>query len=158
MPSLLFVHGTGVRRASFDETFGVIQNRLARLSKKVIPYPCFWGEKHGSVLHGGSSLGRDTVSDTDEIELWSSLSTDPLAELRFIAHAATPPEWPMRADEGERLAQKVAELPESDAVRDAITDTPLNGVFAEAVSTVITSDATKQALFSSPLHSDIRQL
>jgi hypothetical protein len=156
MSSLLFVHGTGVRSASFDKTFSLMRRRLSRITAGPVLFPCFWGKEHGSVLHKGSSLGREPVTHNEEMTLWSCLYADPLAELSAVADAAIPVEWPAVSPQGEELARTAAALPERDAVLTAIRDTPLERVFSGAVSAVLKSDAAERALSSATLYDDIR--
>src|SRR5947207_954089 len=57
MTTVVFVHGTGTRRAKFDATFEIIrQNLLARKPDLTIT-PCYWGEPLGAELYAkGASI------------------------------------------------------------------------------------------------------
>ncbi|MGD3106416.1 hypothetical protein [Streptomyces sp. YGL11-2] len=94
MTSVVFVHGTGVRSASYDRTFGRLTRALARVRPDVRTVPCFWGEAHGASLAlGGASIpvrdkDRGLASDTDPLDLWALLEADPFGELTAFAEAA----------------------------------------------------------------------
>jgi len=98
MTTVLFVHGTGVRKDAFEISFAKI---AAELSKRpdVSARPCYWGHL-GSELHaGGASIPdydttralaeTDAVATTSEpdyqVALWGILYEDPLYELRVLA-------------------------------------------------------------------------
>jgi hypothetical protein len=88
MPSIIFVHGTGTRKESYDESLNRIK---AQLKREIIE--CRWGEERGVVLHkGGLSIpdfdatrAIDQFSDEDrELAIWAALYEDPLCELRLL--------------------------------------------------------------------------
>jgi len=86
MTDLIFVHGTGVRRASFDATFETVRAALPGWAV----HPCFWGGEHGVKLHHkGASIPdyqADRRSEENKVESqWELLYQDPLCELRQSA-------------------------------------------------------------------------
>lgn len=100
MTSVVFVHGTGVRAASYEKSFARVVAGLGRERPDVRVERCFWGEAHGASLGlGGASVpvrsksrgvgGVDVVLDEDDpLAVWALLEVDPLAELREFAEAA----------------------------------------------------------------------
>ena len=104
MTTLVFVHGTGVRKESYDQTFEQIQKQLEQRQPALSTQRCLWGEEFGAQLRqDGASIpgyeatgGRSTRGVTDEsslsdaeyeLVLWSMLYQDPLYELRTMAGA-----------------------------------------------------------------------
>lgn len=86
---ILFVHGTGVRRAAYDESAAKIRRRLAESKLDLELVECFWGETHGaaanvsqSIPRYGESGGSNVVAD-DELR-WTVLVYDPTVEMRQL--------------------------------------------------------------------------
>ncbi|MFI9031203.1 hypothetical protein [Streptomyces sp. NPDC053560] len=126
MTSVVFVHGTGVRGASYDRTFARVREGLARVRPDVRTVPCFWGADHGASLAlGGASLPvrakdrglvvEDVAADDDPLSLWALLGADPLAEVRACAEAGDGSGGaefvPGRQDPWEDMAERVRRLP-----------------------------------------------
>ncbi|NUP37062.1 MAG: hypothetical protein HOY76_08590 [Streptomyces sp.] len=99
MTSVVFVHGTGVRAASYEKSFARVVSGLGRARAEARVVRCFWGEEHGASLGlGGASIpvrtqnrgvGGDALLDEDDpLAVWALLEADPLAELREFAEAA----------------------------------------------------------------------
>ena len=97
MSTVLFVHGTGVRKDAYRKSFEKVSAALAKVNG-VSVNPCYWGYL-GSELHaGGASIPEydltraledgEAATATDEeysIALWGILYDDPLSELRVLA-------------------------------------------------------------------------
>jgi hypothetical protein len=90
MPNVLFVHGTGVRQPSYDETYAVIAAGLAKSLPDCELHRCYWGETEGSHLRsGGASIpDYDTARAVGEVDsedvaiaAWRLLYEDPDSEL-----------------------------------------------------------------------------
>ena len=90
MPSILFVHGTGVREPSYDFTCATLTSRMAEATPGYQLFRCYWGGSEGSRLHanGASIPDYDTaravgaVDDADiAIARWRLLYEDPDFEL-----------------------------------------------------------------------------
>jgi hypothetical protein len=91
MGTILFVHGTGVRRPSFLATFALIQDALRHYR---IPWdlaPCLWGDDLGAA-DPSLSLPQPAVktakparwTEEQEFARWELLYQDPLFELRLL--------------------------------------------------------------------------
>lgn len=97
MPSIVFVHGTGVRQPAYDKSFAQIKKSVARLRDDLTWVRCYWGDEHGASLNlkGKSIPDYDTAravsgpgTEFDEIGEWALLYDDPLLELRLLANQA----------------------------------------------------------------------
>ncbi len=93
---LLFVHGTGVRRAGREQTVARIRSGLATAGMTGIQVDFVdWGETHGTKVSDGDLRtvlplgGAMALSGATEAEIegarWSELLADPLVELRMAA-------------------------------------------------------------------------
>jgi hypothetical protein len=85
MTTLLFVHGTGVRSVSFDETVQHLQAKIAEFKVPCDLQACPWGNTLG-IDFAGLSLPQPPVrSDDEEAQAvrWEYLSVDPLFDLRL---------------------------------------------------------------------------
>lgn len=103
MPTVIFVHGTGVREPAFSTVFERVATRLTERRPDYDVVPCYWGEAAGARLwHRGTSIpdydtarGIEPGADDEDPALWSLLYQDPLWELRTLAQAgATGEELP----------------------------------------------------------------
>src|SRR5262245_20112984 len=93
MPSIIFVHGTGVRSEKYKETFATLERNLVEL-KKAVPQlagwnlsRCIWGDDYGVKLHlQGKSLpeykGAAAAQKHGDMMNWWLLYQDPEMELR----------------------------------------------------------------------------
>ncbi len=93
--TVLFVHGTGVRKAAYEATAALLAEGLAEQAPHVKLQPCLWGDTLGARLgHGGRSIPEfmgetpATVSQDQVLALWRLLGFDPLFELREVAAGA----------------------------------------------------------------------
>jgi hypothetical protein len=97
MSTVVFVHGTGVRKDAYRESFDAVACALGKL-KGVSLKACYWGHLGCDLHAGGASIPEydltRTLEDsegatvTDEeytIALWGILYEDPLYELRVLA-------------------------------------------------------------------------
>ena len=96
MTTVVFVHGTGVRKDAYNESFKVV-SELGKL-RGVSVKPCYWGHLGSELRAGGASIPKydstraledsDGATVTDEeytVALWGILYEDPLYELRVLA-------------------------------------------------------------------------
>jgi hypothetical protein len=167
--TLVFVHGTGVRKNSFDQTFRQIQEQLSQRNKDITARPCFWGEQEGARLRQeGASIpdytatgGRSTRGPTDEskvsdaqyeLALWSLLYQDPLYELRAIAGAPAAQQDlpPNQRSPTELIQQRAIRLKPDDALKAQLDAAGIGDVFADARDYVVQSSPFLNALQTSP--------
>lgn len=162
MITLVFVHGTGVRKQGYDDTLAVIREQVAH-RPDVRVAECRWGEAHGCRLHAeGASVPTydatrghgDQLTPRDAEEaLWGLLLRDPLGELRLLAlRDGGSKRLPLGGSPGDKLAAQVAAFVRFGApmgpLRDALADAGQLDVFDEARGVVMTSDAFKDAVGS----------
>lgn len=124
MTSLLFIHGTGVRKSEYEKTFSHIEQTLHKNRPDLRVLPCSWGQAVGAEFHyaGKSvpffdttmSIGDEPLKDDEVLRvLWELLYQDPLYELRTLAlrvptkRGFVPGQLPL----GEELKQQVRQLP-----------------------------------------------
>ncbi|MEU1466311.1 hypothetical protein ABZ467_38065 [Streptomyces sp. NPDC005727] len=94
--SIVFVHGTGVRAASYNATFEVVRAALDKPGREV--RGCFWGETEGAkFVCGGASVpryrasgGGKDASDDEDIAVWGVLYADFGYELRLLGLKPAP--------------------------------------------------------------------
>lgn len=147
----IFVHGTGVRRARFDETYRWVRQGLTERFKDADIVPCYWGGAFGTALSaGGASVpGMATtrgVADPEEENAagWLLLLTDPFCELRILAALAPDDDglgMPGVQSAGERVADAVCKLPKDlahgsgagDELVQLLTDTGLIDGYNDAL-------------------------
>lgn len=109
MSTLLFVHGTGVRRESFAVTYQLIHASLRARLPDCHVRPCYWGDLGASLHFGGDSIPDYQSSKyggvPDDLIFWTQLYNDPLLELRMLSVPTIDGRAPPEADEGSRLAR-----------------------------------------------------
>ncbi|MFI9508451.1 hypothetical protein [Nocardia sp. NPDC052566] len=150
MTTVVFVHGTGVRRASFEDTFAAVSENLTHIRPGFRVTPCYWGDVCGARLNldgasiplGYSSRAGDTWSDDDPaLALWALLESDPLYELRHASPGRVP-ETPMPPNAplpGRQLANAARNLTDDAAVVDAARAAGVAPVLGPAIDGVIAS-------------------
>ncbi|KAE8760842.1 hypothetical protein FSO04_06345 [Paraburkholderia madseniana] len=90
--TVLFVHGTGVRKASYEQSAARIAHGLKRVAPTAKLESCLWGDELGAKLGlNGASIpefsGVNAAQPSeDQVQaLWELLGHDPLFELRELA-------------------------------------------------------------------------
>ena len=157
MTTLLFVHGTGVRQTSYNETLRLIIEKVG-VSAEVLP--CYWGDL-GSRLgasgqsipaydstRGSLSLEADsTDSQSYSSALWQALLVDPLHELRSLGlkpHSFVPP---FQQTQGQQLIQVGLQLELSEPLRALLLHGGIEpATFELARREVLASQALRKAL------------
>lgn len=157
--TVLFVHGTGVRRVAYDASIKRFAAKLAAVRPDVVVARCYWGDDCGAKLNlrgvsiptGDSTraLGPVASEVQDTIALWGLLYDDPLAELRLLSTSDTQParELPPNAPPpGRKLAADTRALAVDPTVAPLLSAAGLDAVFAAAVDTVLDSGPGREAL------------
>jgi hypothetical protein len=99
MTTVVFIHGTGVRRVRYAEALDQVEKSLRARRPDVKVLPCAWGDELGASFHHNHAsipnfvprpttrgLADPAVSDEDALlMLWDLLYQDPLYELRTLA-------------------------------------------------------------------------
>jgi len=102
MATILFVHGTGVRKSAYEKSLALINQKAQTHLPCHRIEGCAWGDAFGAKLNaGGTSIINYTQSGNAQPSLqaaqdmrWHLLSQDPLLELRLLPDedvALTPP-------------------------------------------------------------------
>lgn len=182
---LLFVHGTGVRKAGYDSSMKLIERQLEAHRCSVKLEGCFWGGSAGATLPDecrsvpgyGSTRSIGDTADDGELALWNLLGQDPTLELGMLATsggemAPYPPHLPHPvAQLGQRftglqhdpyLARAIADLaPEHDAasILSLITQSPAYAATEECVAagTPAHGDALARAVVAILQHLALEQ-
>lgn len=157
MTSVIFVHGTGVRKREYEQTFKTIEKKIQVQRPDIKMIPCLWGDKLGTRLgaNGASipsydeTLTLDIVELEDkEIVLWAHLYCEPLYELHLLG-LKTREEGsynPFEESPGDNLRSRVENLTMEGELQAKLTEAGIIEVFFEAQEEVISSDAYIQAL------------
>lgn len=157
MPTILLVHGTGVREPAFTGMFHHAGREIHARRADIMVAACYWGETCGARLgrNGDSIPDYDTtrsLNDIDpedyEIGLWGILYQDPLFELRTLASArtATRAFVPGRESEGEEIGEMASTALSSAPVRALAEQGGVAGLFDNAFRTVLATEPYHAAL------------
>ena len=151
--TILFVHGTGVRKDSYVQTAARITAGLAGIKWKAGVRPCHWGEDHGAKLAlDGISIpefsGVASPSETaqGQAALWQLLAVDPLFELRELA-GRRPGDFAGTKAQAQTLEfpAKVAALATLDKARMLLGQKVLPHQWQQAVVAVVKSEPFEKA-------------
>jgi len=162
MPSIIYIHGTGVREPGFGQTFKVIEKAIRRNLPGWNPVGCYWARECGAQLRkGGKSIpdyqdtraiGEYRDAEGEERDAWYLLYSDPLWELGVLAML---PEGTEAEDSGqlrlgvtspdEELQQQIAGLRPSQNLRELIDQNALSDVWEQAFADVTNSEAFIEA-------------
>jgi hypothetical protein len=90
MVAVLFIHGTGVRKGSYLETFALIQSAFESHEIVHSLKPCLWGDQLGAspVLYAVPDVtipaSDGALTRDQEYVRWNLLYRDPVFELRLL--------------------------------------------------------------------------
>ena len=113
-PTLMFIHGTGVRQAGFAATMRLLSEKAAQYLPNWQLAGCYWGGIFGVELGraGASIPGYDATGSAQEARQaqmnsrWILLAGDPLIEVRVAPDQAY-----MGPSPGQRVWSLINELP-----------------------------------------------
>ncbi|MGW5342165.1 esterase/lipase family protein [Streptomyces sp. NPDC004050] len=150
---MLFVHGTGVREASYKEGFAAVRDNLDRMRPGLEVRGCFWGREQGaSMALDGDSVPRyrqsrgGTREDDDEIAVWDVLYGDPWYELRLLGlQSAGEAGLGVGLAPSELFLADITEYEPSPEVLDAFAARGLEKDFAEALRAVVRAPELQDA-------------
>lgn len=172
MTTVIFVHGTGGRKAAYAVTFQQIEKTLNQRKPDIKLVPCLWGEEHGTKLKaGGASIpdynstkgGTKSNNQEDNLNLlWEYLYKDPLYEIRLLSlrpirGRAT---VPGKLTPSQELKRRVEQLTTSSSLRTQMENTEITEVFDQALKAVTESKPYERLLetASRPLDEDYAAL
>lgn len=157
--SIVFVHGTGVRKASYDKSAAKV--RAALRDKHYVGHfePCLWGDKHGAKLaKDGRSIpdfegvAEATPDEEAYLALWSLLADDPYFELRQLrseaARSALVP--PAELGKLKELPAKLRGLARHPKVLAALGDVVEPAALAAALDELAGADLLLAVLNTAP--------
>ncbi|RCJ28951.1 hypothetical protein A6770_00705 [Nostoc minutum NIES-26] len=157
MTTVIFVHGTGIRKREYEETFKIIEQKIHAQRPEIKVAPCLWGDLLGSKFNAQrASLPPEDVTlaleegeeDDEYIVLWKQLYRDPLYELRLLS--LKPIEEggsnPFGDEPGDILKSRVENLTLASELQAKLLEAGIADVFEEARETVIRSESFYEAL------------
>jgi hypothetical protein len=163
MPSLIYVHGTGVREPEYSNAYKLIEKKIRSSLPGWRPVGCFWGEEYGAKFHmdGGSipnyatarAIG-DALDERDEsLILWQLLYSDPCYELFLIKTMSEEEDQEPNFDrsssssrtERERLVKEIVGFRPSKALESMIEQSDLAPFWSEAFLYITESEDFKVA-------------
>ncbi|QIB48237.1 hypothetical protein [Streptomyces aureoverticillatus] len=157
MPSVLFIHGTGVRAPGHAAALRTVRQGLASVRPDVTVAGCDWGSALGSYLRAdGASIpgyrphkpmARPAAED-EERARWALLYLDPDAELALFAlmeRESATGFVPGTVSPGTKLWTRATALAESDGVRRAWEAAGLQELLTESLRGIQASAEFRRA-------------
>jgi len=153
--TVLFVHGTGVRKLSYESSAARIAKGLHSINPGIRLEPCLWGDAHGARLGmNGASIPEfkapvAAVSEETQMEaLWELLAQDALFELRELAASRKPGGLVAPHDKIDKakLLTQLAALETNATLLTRIQERALTAQWQQAVRAVASSQAAKDAV------------
>jgi hypothetical protein len=154
MTTVLFIHGTGVRKDDFDDTYREVERRLLAMRPGINIRPCYWGEIGARLEAGGNSFYFDppqkpqkdgkkgkrplTVAQLDQETqraLWRRLLDDPLFEVR-LRRSRPPGRAARQSGPRPTAADRVAVLPANPELGAQLAARGLAAAFGAAVGDI----------------------
>jgi hypothetical protein len=146
MPTVVIVHGTGVREPGYEEMVAVVARRLHLERPGYSIERCPWYKEHGVPPPPYQSLplkatfrAAGRVSVPDELLAWQALYYDPLAELRDLSNTAAGSGNPTGA---AMLAQEVRRVPLPESLKSFFIGTR----WKEVRACILEDEITKKAI------------
>jgi hypothetical protein len=165
MTTVVFVHGTGVRKDAYDASFDRVTSGLGRVHGVAVA-PCYWGHLGSALGAAGASIPeydstRELPGDVDPgaasdeeyaVALWGILYDDPLYELRVLAlRGGVPAERPPgRLPPGAELARIGRQFKPTPEVQRLLDRGGIGDVFEASRLAVTNSASYRVALDGAP--------
>jgi hypothetical protein len=157
MTTVIFVHGTGVRKSQYFETFEQIKKNLHAQHPGVKVVPCCWGEELGTKLNAqGTSIPLyDTTlalgeeeGENEEILLWEQLYCNPFYELSLLSLQPVEESGanPFAEQPGDLLHSRLQSLSPNADLEAKLVEAEIVEVFDEARQVVTRSEPYNQVL------------
>lgn len=157
MTTVIFVHGTGVRKSQYFETFEQIKKNLHTQHPGVKVVPCCWGEELGTKLNaqGASIPLYDTTlaleeeeEENEEILLWEQLYCNPFYELSLLSLQPVEESGanPFAEQPGDLLHSRLQSLSPNADLEAKLVEAEIVEVFDEARQVVTRSEPYNQVL------------
>ena len=153
MGRLIFVHGTGVRRKSFDSSFAAIKRRFGAISD-LQATPCYWGDGGADLPKNAKSIPDFDKPKEEEKELdntstlWGLLYSDPTYEFKILQMREQTKKAgkPGQEKPWKLLREKAIKFQPSDQLKNMLEDSDLIRVFIKARDNVVADPSFKAGL------------
>ncbi len=133
MTTMIFVHGTGVRKAAYDKNYELIAPWIRELGCD--PARCLWGDDYGSKFSGAALPGYESEQHRQDVALWRMLLQDPFAELTLLETAASMADADaVISNHGEIVWERLLEAVPSAASKEELQRLMLDGFWGAAYS------------------------
>jgi hypothetical protein len=146
MPSIVFVHGIGVRDGEYRSVWPHLQEGLRTVRPETPATFCYWGGELGARLDADSS---PEVPETLPEEIWAVSLTDPWWELTALAERAaqqdSEPPPPHLAPAEPELRRRLAALRTTPVPEAAGLDRHLGSAVDEVLATDVVTDCLTRA-------------
>ncbi|MET9736263.1 hypothetical protein ABZZ79_38270 [Streptomyces sp. NPDC006458] len=150
--SVVFVHGTGVREKSYDQTFMAVRSALTGLLPGAETRGCFWGREAGAGLAlDGASIPGYTGSrggrreEDEDVAVWGVLYRDPGYELRLLGLRPAAVSEGRGQSPAQKLLEELSGYVPSPQVRGAFAEHGLGEALDRAVGAVAASPELRDA-------------
>jgi len=127
MATVLFVHGTGVRKAGYEQSYKLIAPRIRELGHT--PAECLWGDECGSQFSGVALPSYESEQERHKIAVWRMLLQDPFSELKLLEEA---PDAPGLANHGEVVWERLVNNTPTERTVGLLRDLELDSFWAFA--------------------------
>lgn len=152
MSSVIFVHGTGVRAAGYNQSFEKLLKGFSSFEPRPQLVQCLWGEKHGARAHNGYASIPDYDATSvpgekeDSIVSWAVLYEDPFYELRLLELWKPPGVALPTTRANEACKRRLREIPPDGEIAAQVRKCGLGDVWAEALERLTASPEFTAAL------------
>ncbi|NEO93025.1 MAG: hypothetical protein F6K56_23470 [Moorea sp. SIO3G5] len=164
MTTLVFVHGTGVRQAAYEQTFKIVEGFVTKQRPDITVVPCFWGGEFGSKLNAkgasiplfDATLALDQGEEEESnIILWQQLYQNPLYELGLLSlqPSANADSNPFGEQPGDQLHDRLLALTPTGELQEKLQAAGIAEGFDQARRHV-TSSAVYQDVLNQVSDSD----
>lgn len=157
-PTLLFVHGTGVRGQRYAATLRAIEKQVRQRNWDMSVAGCYWGGEHGARLafEGRSvptylqSQGQPDTSAQNWLDLWAVLYTDPWYEIRLLREMPRAGVDFGEESPADELVESVDEFEPSPRLTQQLDDAGLHESFRAALEAIRRLPDFRQAVATAP--------
>lgn len=157
MTTVIFVHGTGIKKREYEETFNIIEQKIHAQRPEIKVARCLWGDVCGTKLNAkGASVPlydatlalTETETEDAEILLWGELYRDPLYELRLLSLKSIEEGSvnPFGEQPADILQARVENFTPTAELEAELLQAGIAGVFDEAREAVIHSQPYEEIL------------
>ncbi len=164
MPSVVLIHGTGVREPGYKQMLAVVKSRLHLAREAYALQECPWYVKYGTPDPPYQSSPEEhadvravgIVAESPfsgEILSWQRLYIDPLTDLRELSQTAAGVGGGGSPAAGAQFALQVQRCPRPDSMRNE-EEFPLLGFWDAARKTILEDQVTKTAVARGISHPD----